>query len=119
MDAQPTEMDLKGYERIKIDKETASKLDEIIEKRGDDSRNEAIKRVLGTYEPFLKEKPNKVLKDIARMLVAQDEIEEASEAEVVEYALMGLMESYRIAAQQAQQTQTQNRNQNQNIQRMG
>jgi len=46
-----------------------------------------------------------------------DEIEEASEADVVEYALMGLTESYKIAAQQTQ-NQAQAQTQNQNIQGM-
>lgn len=81
--------------------ETVEKIDTIVDAQFDGDttkREDALNRALDVYRPFTNEKVNPVLKDISRVLVAMEEIPEATEAEMVNYALKGLLHNYVQAA---------------------
>lgn len=77
--------------------ETIERVDEIVDLRFDGDtaqRDAAVNRALDVYEPFTTEDVNVVLKEVAKVLVAQGEIEEATEANVVSYAIRGMLSKY-------------------------
>lgn len=92
-----------------LNEDTVERVDEIVAAQfdGDTTKREAaVNRALDVYEPFTKKRVNTTLKRISQVLVSMDELEEATEANIVSYALRGMLAHFADISRAAEKNRT-------------
>jgi len=102
VERQDNEEEEDEQEQILTD-ESIQKLEDVRENSSDaEDINDAVDVLSSMYEPFTNDKTSEVLREIAVILIQQDEIDEPTEEELTKYAFKGLVATF-AEAQKAQQ----------------